>query len=81
MTSQALASISLQPTGTPPFDDVLISTTRASAVRSGRFKQSVRLSVDLPKKLMGKVMGALMRAHKGEFDGKVANKWVGEMLS
>ena len=32
------------------------------------------------KKLMGKVMGALMKAHKGEFDGKVANKWVGEML-
>ena len=33
------------------------------------------------KKLMGKVMGALMKAHKGEFDGKVANKWVAEMLS
>ena len=33
------------------------------------------------KKLMGKVMGALMKAHKGEFDGKIANKWVGEMLS
>ena len=33
------------------------------------------------KKLMGKVMGALMKSHKGEFDGKVANKWVGEMLS
>ena len=33
------------------------------------------------KKLMGKVMGALMKAHKGEFDGKVANKWVGEMLA
>ena len=33
------------------------------------------------KKLMGKVMGALMKAHKGEFDGKEANKWVGEMLS
>ena len=33
------------------------------------------------KKLMGKVMGALMKAHKGEFDGKVANKWVGEMAA
>ena len=33
------------------------------------------------KKMMGKVMGALMRAHKGEFDGKAANKWVGEMLA
>ena len=33
------------------------------------------------KKLMGKVMGALMKAHKGEFDGKEANKWVGEMLT
>jgi len=33
------------------------------------------------KKLMGKVMGALMKAHRGEFDGKEANKWVGEMLS
>ena len=26
------------------------------------------------------VMGALMKAHKGEFDGKEANPWVGEML-
>ena len=25
-------------------------------------------------------MGALMKAHKGEFDGKEANPWVGEML-
>jgi len=33
------------------------------------------------KKLMGKVMGALMKEHKGEFDGKEANKWVAEMLS
>ena len=33
------------------------------------------------KKLMGKVMGALMKKHKGEFDGKAANKWVGEMLA
>jgi uncharacterized protein YqeY len=32
------------------------------------------------KKLMGKVMGALMKAHKGEFDGKAANVWVKEML-
>ena len=27
------------------------------------------------------VMGALMKAHKGEFDGKEANPWVGEMLA
>ena len=27
------------------------------------------------------VMGALMKKHRGEFDGKEANKWVGEMLS
>ena len=33
------------------------------------------------KKMMGKVMGALMKAHKGEFDGKEANKWVGDMLT
>ena len=33
------------------------------------------------RKMMGKVMGALMREHKGQFDGKVANKWVGEMLA
>ena len=33
------------------------------------------------KKMMGKVMGALMKAHKGEFDGKEANVWVGEMLA
>ena len=33
------------------------------------------------KKLMGKVMGALMKKHRGEFDGKEANKWVGEMLT
>ena len=26
-------------------------------------------------------MGALMKAHKGEFDGKEANPWVGEMLA
>ena len=26
-------------------------------------------------------MGALMKAHKGEFDGKEANVWVGEMLT
>jgi len=32
------------------------------------------------KKLMGKVMGALMKAHKGEFDGKAANVWVKEAL-
>ncbi|KAL1512209.1 hypothetical protein AB1Y20_005472 [Prymnesium parvum] len=32
------------------------------------------------KKLMGKVMGALMKAHKGEFDGKQANVWVKEAL-
>ena len=32
------------------------------------------------KKLMGKVMGALMKAHKGEFDGKRANVWVKEAL-
>ena len=25
-------------------------------------------------------MGALMKAHKGEFDGKEANPWGGEML-
>ena len=33
------------------------------------------------KKMMGKVMGALMKAHKGEFDGKEANPWVNEMLA
>ena len=33
------------------------------------------------KKLMGKVMGALMKAHKGEFDGKEANPWVAQMLA
>ena len=33
------------------------------------------------KKLMGKVMGALMKAHKGEFDGKQANHWVKEALA
>ena len=33
------------------------------------------------KKLMGKVMGALMKAHKGEFDGKQANVWVKEALA
>ena len=33
------------------------------------------------KKMMGKVMGALMKAHKGEFDGKEANPWVVEMLA
>lgn len=33
------------------------------------------------KKLMGKVMGALMKAHKGEFDGKEANPWVSQMLA
>eukprot|EP00966_Prymnesium_polylepis_P326920 7382795-Prymnesium_polylepis.1 len=32
------------------------------------------------KKLMGRVMGALMKAHKGEFDGKRANVWVKEAL-
>jgi len=32
------------------------------------------------KSKMGQVMGALMKAHKGEFDGKQANKWVAEML-
>jgi hypothetical protein len=32
------------------------------------------------KSKMGQVMGALMKAHKGEFDGKEANKWVAEML-
>lgn len=29
---------------------------------------------------LGKVMGALMRSHKGEFDGKVANRIVRELL-
>ena len=33
------------------------------------------------KKQMGKVMGALMREHKGEFDAKEANKWVMAMLA
>ena len=27
------------------------------------------------------VMGALMKKHRGEFDGKEANKWVADMLS
>jgi hypothetical protein len=30
---------------------------------------------------MGKVMGALMKAHKGEFDGKLGNQLVREALS
>ena len=33
------------------------------------------------KSKMGQVMGKLMAAHKGEFDGKDASKWVGEALS
>ena len=33
------------------------------------------------KKMMGKVMGALRKAHKGEFDGKEANPWVNGMLA
>ena len=33
------------------------------------------------KSKMGQVMGALMKAHRGEFDGKVANGWVKDMLS
>lgn len=32
------------------------------------------------KKQMGKVMGALNKAHKGEFDNKEAGVWVKEML-
>lgn len=32
-------------------------------------------------KLMGKVMGALNKAHGGEFDNKAASGWVREMLS
>lgn len=33
------------------------------------------------KSKMGMVMGKLMAAHKGEFDGKQASKWVSEALS
>lgn len=33
------------------------------------------------KKLMGKVMGALNKAHGGEFDNKQASGWVKEALS
>ena len=33
------------------------------------------------KRQMGKVMGALMKAHKGEFEGKVANKRDTEMTT
>jgi len=32
------------------------------------------------KKMMGKVMGALNKAHGGEFDNKDASQWVREML-
>lgn len=32
-------------------------------------------------KMMGKVMGALNKAHGGEFDNKDASVWVKEMLS
>ena len=39
-------------------------------MRSGRFKQSVRLSVDLPKKLMGKVLFEINReVGQGLFEG------------
>lgn len=33
------------------------------------------------KSKMGAVMGKLMAAHKGEFDGKQASRWVSEELS
>ena len=33
------------------------------------------------KKMMGKVMGALNKAHGGEFDNKSASGWVKEMLA
>ncbi len=53
-----------------PFDDVLITATRASAVRSGSFKQGVSLSIDLPKKLIGKVLFEINRGRgPGSFRG------------
>lgn len=39
-----------------PFDVILVTAMRALAVRSGRFKQGVNLSIDLLKKLVGKVL-------------------------
>lgn len=53
-----------------PFDDVLMTTMRTWVVRSGRFKQGVSLSIDLPKKLIGKVLLEINREMgQGLFEG------------
>jgi uncharacterized protein YqeY len=63
-------------------EEYLPAMADEAAVREWIAEAIAEVCPDGPdKKLMGKVMGALMRSHKGEFDGKEANKWVGEMLT
>lgn len=51
-------------------------------VRSACFQDPTTLKPYLTRFLAGiQVMGALMKAHKGEFDGKAANQWVAQMLT